>query len=303
MLQTRTGKRTSQAAIQIAVDMTNEGIISKQQAVMRLHPSQIDQLLHPTLAFDSTKVESVCKGLPASPGAAIGKVVFSAEEAVQMAADGEKVILVRSETSAEDIRGLHAAEGVLTLRGGMTSHAAVVARSMGRPCIVAVQHVEIDEALGLLKLPQGTVRRLSKLTLDGSSGEVFLGELPTRPAQVTGAFRSLMSWADAYKQMQVRANAETLQDARLAKDFGAEGIGLVRTEHMFFKGMRITAMRQMILASDTKDRKDALHRLLFMQREDFLNSFHDISSLLDLPFMGSLNSVIYTKLYGVIRVN
>ena len=268
MLQTRSGKRTTQAAIQIAVDMTNEGLITKQQAVMRLHPSQIDQLLHPTIALDAEK-QVVAKGLPASPGAAIGKLVFSADEAVQRASEGEKVILLRSETSAEDIHGLHAAEGVFTLRGGMTSHAAVVARSMGRPCIVGVQHVEIDEALGVLRLSDGrTVQRLQKVTLDGSTGEVFLGELPTRRAQVTGAFKELMGWADSYRTMQVRANAETLQDAQLAKDFGAEGIGLVRTEHMFFAGMRITAMRQMILASDTKDRKDALHRLLFMQREE-----------------------------------
>lgn len=272
MLQTRAGKRTTHAAIQIAVDMTNEGLITKPQAVMRLHPSQIDQLLHPTIREDA-KRQVIAKGLPASPGAAMGKVVFCADEAVQRVNDGEKVILVRSKTSADDIHGLHAAEGVLTTCGGMTSHAAVVARSMGRPCVAGAGHLEIDEAAGKLKVGDVVVEKGQKLTIDGSTGEVLLGDVPTVVPKVTGAFRTLMSWSDEYRTMQVRANAETVADARLAKDFGAEGIGLVRTEHMFFVGMRITAMRQMILASDTRDRKDALHRLLFMQREDMTELF------------------------------
>jgi len=272
MLQTRAGKRTTHAAIQIAVDMTNEGLITKQQAIMRLHPSQIDQLLHPTIKKDAKK-EVIAKGLPASPGAAFGKVVFCADEAVQRVNDGEKVILVRNKTSPDDIHGLHAAEGILTTCGGMTSHAAVVARSMGRPCVAGAGHLEIDEVAGKFRVGDIVVEKGQKLTIDGSTGEVLLGDVPTTVPKVTGAFRTLMSWSDEYRTMQVRANAETVADARLAKDFGAEGIGLVRTEHMFFAGMRITAMRQMILASDTRDRKEALHRLLFMQREDMTELF------------------------------
>ncbi|CAJ1395182.1 unnamed protein product [Effrenium voratum] len=272
MLQTRTGKRTAHAALQIAVDMANEGLISKSQALMRLKPELIDQLLHPTLD-PKAKKQVIAKGLPASPGAAAGKVVFSADEAVRRAKDGEKVLLVRIETSPDDIHGLHAAEGVLTTRGGMTSHAAVVARGMGRPCVAGAGAVQVDYAAARLSVGSVTVQEGQILTIDGVTGEVILGEVPTVPPQLSGAFGIIMAWADEYRTLQVRANAETPNDARQAKEFGAQGIGLVRTEHMFFDGGRIIAMRRMILAADEADRKVALEELLTMQREDITELF------------------------------
>eukprot|EP00913_Durusdinium_trenchii_P034758 g32515.t1 len=272
MLQTRNGKRTAPAALQIAVDMAKEGLISKSQALMSLKPDLIDQLLHPTLD-PKAKKEVIAKGLPASPGAAGGKVVFSADEAVRRSKDGDKVILVRIETSPDDIHGLHAAEGVLTTRGGMTSHAAVVARGMGRPCVAGAGGITVDYAAAKLTVGSVTVTEGQILTIDGSTGEVMVGEVPTVPPQLSGSFGIIMEWADEVRDMKVRANAETPADARQAKEFGAEGIGLVRTEHMFFEGQRIVAMRQMILATDENDRRQALEKLLVMQREDITELF------------------------------
>ncbi|CAE7844634.1 ppdK [Symbiodinium necroappetens] len=278
MLQTRTGKRTAHAALQIAVDMANEGLISKSQALMRLKPDLIDQLLHPTLDSKAKKTV-IAKGLPASPGAAAGKVVFSADEAVTRSENGDKVILVRIETSPDDIHGLHAAEGVLTTRGGMTSHAAVVARGMGRPCVAGAGEVKVDYSSASFEVGDVVVREGQLVTIDGVTGEVMLGEVPTVPPQLSGAFGTVMSWADEFRTMQVRANAETPADARQAKEFGCEGIGLVRTEHMFFEGGRIVAMRQMILASDKTDRQAALDKLLAMQREDITELFRIMDGL------------------------
>jgi len=272
MLQTRSGKRTTHAAIKIASDMVKEGLITKQQAIMGLKPTLLDQLLHPTVEPDAKK-QIITKGLPASPGGASGKVVFSADEAVRRSKDGEKVILVRTETSPDDIHGLHAAEGVLTTRGGMTSHAAVVARSMGRPCVAGAGHVLVDVNACIMRVDDITLKDGDTITIDGTTGEVLLGEVRTIPPKLPECFHTLMSWADEFKTMQVRANAETIQDAITAKEFGAEGIGLARTEHMFFQGRRIVAMRQMILASDQRGRKEALHKLLFMQREDIVELF------------------------------
>ncbi|CAJ1401036.1 unnamed protein product [Effrenium voratum] len=272
MLQTRTGKRTGHAALQIAVDMAQEGLISKSQALMRLKPELIDQLLHPTLDPQAQK-QVITKGLPASPGAAAGKVVFTADEAVRRLKQGEKVLLVRIETSPDDIHGLHAAEGVLTTRGGMTSHAAVVARGMGRPCVAGAGEVQVDYTAKCFTAGDVTVQEGQVVTIDGGTGEVILGEVATVPPQLSGAFATVMAWADEVRTLQVRANAETPNDARQAKEFGAEGIGLVRTEHMFFEGNRIVAMRQMILAADEADRKAALEKLLVMQREDITELF------------------------------
>ncbi|CAJ1372314.1 unnamed protein product [Effrenium voratum] len=272
MLQTRTGKRTSHAALRIAVDMANEGLISKSKALLRLKPELIDQLLHPTLDPKAPK-QVIARGLPASPGAAGGKVVFTADEAVRRSRDGERVLLVRVETSPEDIHGLHAAEGVLTTRGGMTSHAAVVARGMGRPCVAGAGEVQVDYAAGKFTVGDVTVQEGQILTIDGGTGEVICGEVPTVPPKLSGAFGTIMAWADEHRTLQVRANAETPNDARQAKEFGAQGIGLVRTEHMFFDGSRIVAMRQMILATDEADRKKALDQLLTMQRKDITELF------------------------------
>ncbi|CAE7299109.1 ppdK [Symbiodinium sp. CCMP2456] len=278
MLQTRTGKRTAHAALQIAVDMANEGLISKAQALMRLKPDLIDQLLHPTLDPKAPK-NVIAKGLPASPGAAAGKVVFSADEAVTRSENGEKVILVRIETSPDDIHGLHAAEGVLTTRGGMTSHAAVVARGMGRPCVAGAGDVKVSYASSSFTVGDVVVKQGEIITIDGVTGQVMLGEVPTVPPQLSGSFGTIMSWADEFRTMQVRANAETPTDARQAKEFGAQGIGLVRTEHMFFEGGRIVAMRQMILAADKSDRQAALDKLLAMQREDIVELFKIMDGL------------------------
>ncbi len=272
MLQTRNGKRTTKAALKIAVEMTDEGLITKEEAIKRIEPAALDQLLHPTLDPDA-KRDILGKGLPASPGAACGKVCFSAGDAEAMVAKGEKVILVRIETSPEDIGGMHAAEGILTTRGGMTSHAAVVARGMGRPCVAGAGQMRVDYKAGTLTCGGKTVNAGEIVTLDGSKGEVMLGEVKTIQPELTGDFGILMGWVDEIRVLKVRANAETPDDAETAVKFGAEGIGLSRTEHMFFDPERIIHMREMILAGDEAGRRQALAKLLPYQRDDFTALF------------------------------
>lgn len=268
MLQTRNGKRTAAAAVKIAVDMVKEGLITKEEAVLRVDPDSIDQLLHPT--FDPKAKRTVlARGLPASPGAGVGKVVFNADDAEAWASRGEKVILVRVETSPEDLKGMSAAQGILTARGGMTSHAAVVARGMGKCCVSGCGEIEIDYKKKLFKVNNQIIKQGDFISLDGSSGEVMLGKVPTVEPQLSGDFGTIMKWADEYRTLGVRTNADTPRDAMVARNFGAEGIGLCRTEHMFFEGDRIKAMREMILAEDIKGRKKALAKLLTMQRKDF----------------------------------
>ncbi|WP_395515430.1 pyruvate, phosphate dikinase [Pseudorhizobium flavum] len=273
MLQTRSGKRTTRAALKIAVDLVDEGVITQEEAVSRIEPPSLDQLLHPTI---DPRVERVVlgSGLPASPGAAAGEIVFTAEEAVEAEAAGRKVILVRIETSPEDIHGMHAAEAILTTRGGMTSHAAVVARGMGIPCVVGAGTLRVDLRNEQLLCPGGVILgRGDTITLDGSSGQVLRGNVPMIQPELSGDFGRLMEWADKARRMSVRTNADTPQDARSARSFGAEGIGLCRTEHMFFEGDRIQVMREMILAEDEAGRREALDRLLPMQRSDFTELF------------------------------
>ncbi|HEX5319069.1 MAG TPA: pyruvate, phosphate dikinase [Stellaceae bacterium] len=272
MLQTRTGKRTAAAAIKIAVSLVEEGVIDKTEAVRRIEPASLDQLLHPMLD-PTAKVTVLAHGLPASPGAASGKVVFSAEEAEWLAGRGEAVILVRVETSPEDIHGMHAARGILTTRGGMTSHAAVVARGMGRPCVAGAGDLRIDYDARIFTVRNTQVAAGDIITLNGSTGEVMLGEVPTIQPDLSGDFTTLMEWADGLRKIGVRANAETPADARAAKSFGAEGIGLSRTEHMFFEADRIDAMREMIMADEEAGRRKALAKLLPMQRDDFAELF------------------------------
>jgi pyruvate,orthophosphate dikinase len=272
VLQTRSGKRTAAAALKIAVDMAEEGLISREEALLRIDPAALDQLLHPTLDPKAER-RVIAKGLPASPGAVSGKVVFSAEEAERLAAAGEAVILVRIETSPDDIHGMHAAKGILTARGGMTSHAAVVARGMGKPCVcgagdLLISYEERAFGAGGVRVAAGEV-----ITIDGSSGEVMLGAVATVDPQLSGDFATLMGWADAVRRLKVRTNAETPLDARTAVRFGCEGIGLCRTEHMFFQEDRIVAMREMILASDAEGRRKALAKILPMQRADFVELF------------------------------
>ena len=278
MLQTRAGKRTAESALKIAVDMEREGLIDKKLAIMRVEPAALDQLLHPTLDPSAPK-EQIAVGLAASPGAATGEVAFTADEAEKMAADGRDVILVRTETSPEDIHGMHAAKGILTARGGMTSHAAVVARGMGRPCVTGAGMLKIDAVLGTLKAGAVTVTRGDVITIDGATGQVFKGRVPMRRPELTGDFAILMGWADEVRKLKVRANADTPADALHARTFGAEGIGLCRTEHMFFDGERIIAVRQMILADEEVDRKAALAKLLPMQRSDFTAIFKAMEGL------------------------
>ena len=278
MLQTRNGKRTAKAALKIAVDMVREGLIDKKEAVARIVPSSLDQLLHPTLDPKATR-KVISKGLPASPGAASGKVVFSADAAERQARDGEKVILVRRETSPEDIHGMHAAEGILTSTGGMTSHAAVVARGMGKPCVAGAGDVRIDAKAGTLVVRGTTVKTGEIITLDGSTGEIILGVVPTVQPELSGDFAELMTWADEVRTLGIRANADTPTDAAQARTFGAEGIGLCRTEHMFFEGDRIVAVRQMILADDEKSRRAALAKIQPMQRQDFIELFEIMAGL------------------------
>jgi pyruvate,orthophosphate dikinase len=278
MLQTRSGKRTAKAALKIAVDMANEGLITQQEAVARVDPSALDQLLHPTLDPAAPR-DVLTKGLPASPGAASGTVVFDADTAERHAALGENVILVRIETSPEDIHGMHAARGILTARGGMTSHAAVVARGMGRPCVSGAGALQIDTKARMMRIAGREVREGDTITIDGATGEVMAGEVPTIQPELAGDFGTLMVWADAVRRLKVRANAETPLDCRTARDFGAEGVGLCRTEHMFFDGARITAVRQMILAEDEKGRRAALDKLLPEQRADFIEIFEVMAGL------------------------
>ncbi|WP_374297103.1 pyruvate, phosphate dikinase [Sphingomonas sp.] len=278
MLQTRSGKRTAKAALKIAVDMANEGLITREEAILRVDPAALDQLLHPTLDPEA-KRDVLTKGLPASPGAASGKVVFDADTAEKRAAAGESVILVRVETSPEDIHGMHAAKGILTARGGMTSHAAVVARGMGRPCVSGAGSLAISAKDKVLRCAGREVREGDTLTIDGASGEVMVGEVATVQPELAGDFGTLMEWADEVRRLKVRANAETPLDCKTAREFGAEGVGLCRTEHMFFEGSRITAVRQMILASDEKGRRAALDRLLPEQRSDFTAIFEVMAGL------------------------
>jgi pyruvate,orthophosphate dikinase len=278
MLQTRGGKRTAKAALKIAVDMVAEGLIDTTEAVARINPSSLDQLLHPTLDPKARKTV-LARGLPASPGAASGKVVFSADEAEARASKGERVLLTRVETSPEDIHGMHAAEGILTTRGGMTSHAAVVARGMGRPCVSGAGELRVDYAKKELFVRGTTVREGDILTIDGSTGEVFLGEVPTIQPELSGDFATLMTWADDLRRMKVRSNAETPTDARTARQFGAEGIGLCRTEHMFFEADRIVAVREMIMAANADGRRSALKKILPMQRNDFVELFRIMRGL------------------------
>ena len=278
MLQTRTGKRTAKAALKMAVDMVGEGLIDERTAILRVDPMALDQLLHPTLDPEAPR-DLLVKGLPASPGAASGAVVLDADTAEKRAAMGEAVILVRVETSPEDIHGMHAAKGILTARGGMTSHAAVVARGMGRPCVSGAAGISIDMASRSLRIGARDFREGDVITLDGSTGDVMAGEVRTIEPELVGDFGTLMDWADRHRRMKVRTNAETPADCRVARQFGAEGIGLCRTEHMFFDDKRIAAVRQMILAEDEKGRRAALAKLLPEQRADFHAIFDVMAGL------------------------
>ena len=278
MLQTRSGKRTAKAALKIAVDMAIEGLISEEEAVARVDPSALDQLLHPTLDPAAPR-DVLTKGLPASPGAASGQIVFDANTAERLNEMGEAVILVRIETSPEDIHGMHAARGILTARGGMTSHAAVVARGMGRPCVSGAGSLSIDSATKALRIGTRTLSEGDIITIDGATGEVMAGEVPTVQPELAGDFGTLMVWADKVRRLKVRANAETPLDCRTAREFGAEGVGLCRTEHMFFDAERITAVRQMILADSVAGRREALAKLLPEQRADFAEIFTVMAGL------------------------
>jgi pyruvate,orthophosphate dikinase len=278
MLQTRSGKRTAKAALRIAVELANEKLITRKQAVARIDPASLDQLLHPTIDPNAER-RVVASGLPASPGAASGEIVFSSDEAAKLKADGKKVILVRVETSPEDIHGMHAAEGILTTRGGMTSHAAVVARGMGKPCVSGAGALRVDYAAQTMQAAGITLKRGDVITVDGSTGQVLAGRVPMIEPELSGEFGTLMGWADETRVLGVRANADTPADARLAVKFGAQGIGLCRTEHMFFDEDRIQAVREMILADDERSRRAAIARLLPMQRGDFIELFEIMGGL------------------------
>jgi pyruvate,orthophosphate dikinase len=278
LLQTRTGKRTAHAAVRIAVDMVREGLIEPREAVGRVEPDQIHQLLHPTLD-PAADLDVLTTGLPASPGAAVGRVVFDADQAAARGGGGEPVILVRRETSPDDFHGMVAAQAIVTARGGMTSHAAVVARGMGKCCVVGARDLDIDEAQGLVRVNGRTVRHGDWLTVDGSTGRVILGKARLVEPELGGEFATLMGWADQLRRLRVRANADTPADARRARAFGAEGIGLCRTEHMFFEGGRIQAMREMIVAPDSEGRRRALAKIQPMQREDFAGIFRAMDGL------------------------
>lgn len=278
MLQTRNGKRTAKAALKIAVDLAHEGLITKDEAIARIDPASLDQLLHPTIDPKAER-KVMATGLPASPGAASGEIVLDSDEAEAAKAAGKKVILVRVETSPEDIHGMHAAEGILTARGGMTSHAAVVARGMGKPCVSGAGTLKVDLAAGTVSALGTVLKKGDHITIDGSTGQVLIGQVKMIEPELSGEFGILMGWADAHRRMKVRTNAETPLDAKTARGFGAEGIGLCRTEHMFFEGERIVAVREMILADDTKGRRAALAKLLPMQRNDFIELFTIMSGL------------------------
>ncbi|WP_294252599.1 pyruvate, phosphate dikinase [uncultured Sphingomonas sp.] len=278
MLQTRSGKRTAKAALKIAVDMANEGLITREEAILRVDPAALDQLLHPTLDPKAPR-DVLTKGLPASPGAASGLAVFDSDTAEKRANAGDSVILIRVETSPEDIHGMHAARGILTARGGMTSHAAVVARGMGRPCVSGAGSLSINAREKVMRVGSREVREGDMVTIDGATGEVMAGQVPTVQPELSGDFGTLMTWADEVRRLKVRANAETPLDCRIAREFGAEGIGLCRTEHMFFDSARITAVRQMILAENEAGRRAALDKLLPEQRSDFLEIFEVMAGL------------------------
>jgi pyruvate,orthophosphate dikinase len=278
MLQTRSGKRTARAALKIAVELADEGLITRREAVTRVEPGALDQLLHPTIDPNAER-KVLATGLPASPGAAAGEIVFSAEDAETLKAQGRNVILVRVETSPEDIHGMHAAQGILTTRGGMTSHAAVVARGMGKPCVSGAGALRIDYAAGTMAIAGQLLKRGDIITIDGSTGQVLLGRVPMVEPALSGEFSTLMGWADQVRVLGVRANADTPNDARIALKFGAQGIGLCRTEHMFFDEDRIRAVREMILADDEKSRRAALAKLLPMQRADFTELFEIMQGL------------------------
>ncbi|HEX4926257.1 MAG TPA: putative PEP-binding protein, partial [Bdellovibrionales bacterium] len=263
---------TAAAAVRIAMEMLDEGILNEQEAVLRVSPASLDQLLHPTLDPQAKKT-LLAKGLPASPGAACGQVVFTSEEAEEWKAKGKKVILVRIETSPEDIAGMHAAQGILTTRGGMTSHAAVVARGMGKCCVAGCGDAQVDYNKETMRVAGHVIQKGDVITLDGSTGEVFLGEVKTKSPELSGHFERVMKLADKYRKLGVRANADTPLDAKVARGFGAEGVGLCRTEHMFFGPDRIDVVREMILAEDTGERRKALEKLLPMQRSDFVGIF------------------------------
>ncbi len=278
MLQTRSGKRTAKAALKIAVDMVSEGLISRHEAIARVEPASLDQLLHPTIDPKASR-DVIAMGLPASPGAARGEIVFNSDDAEQLKNAGRRVILVRIETSPEDIHGMHAAEGILTTRGGMTSHAAVVARGMGKPCVSGAGSIRVDYQAQTMTSAGRVLKKGDVITLDGSTGQVMMGAVDMQQPELSGDFAMLMTWADEVRRMKVRANADTPSDARTARGFGAEGIGLCRTEHMFFEGDRIVAVREMILATDEKGRKAALAKLLPMQRSDFAALFEIMQGL------------------------
>ena len=278
MLQTRSGKRTSKSAVKIAVDMVKEKLISKKEAVLRIDPNSLDTLLHPTLD-EKTKINVIANGLPASPGAASGKVVFDSDEAERLNDMMQDTILVRVETSPEDIHGMHAAKGILTARGGMTSHAAVVARGMGRPCVSGSSEIEINYEEKIFKTADQIVKEGDVITIDGSTGRVILGNVPTVQPEISGDFSKLMSWADSFRKLKVRTNSETPLDTKTARDFGAEGIGLCRTEHMFFDEERILSVREMILSKTKEDRAKALDKLLPHQKKDFMEIFKIMNGL------------------------
>ncbi|MCX7309537.1 MAG: pyruvate, phosphate dikinase [Afipia sp.] len=278
MLQTRNGKRTAKAALRIAVELANEGVISRKDAIARIDPASLDQLLHPTID-PVAKRDVIATGLPASPGAAAGEIVFSSDEATKLQADGRKVILVRVETSPEDIHGMHAAEGILTTRGGMTSHAAVVARGMGKPCVSGCGTVRVDYGRGVMTIGNRSFKAGDVITIDGSIGQVLAGRMPMIEPELSGDFTTLMGWADQVRKLKVRTNADTPSDARTALKFGTEGIGLCRTEHMFFEETRIRTVREMILAEDEQARRAALAKLLPMQRADFVDLFEIMKGL------------------------
>ncbi|HEY4191992.1 MAG TPA: pyruvate, phosphate dikinase, partial [Mesorhizobium sp.] len=278
MLQTRSGKRTAKAALRIAVEMAQDGLITQDEAVARIDPASLDQLLHPTIDPEAAR-DVIGVGLPASPGAATGEIVFSSDDAEELKKQGRKAILVRIETSPEDIHGMHASEGILTTRGGMTSHAAVVARGMGKPCVSGTGSLRVDYKAGTMTARGIVLKKGDIVTIDGSTGQVLKGAVAMLQPELSGDFAAIMEWADKARRMKVRTNAETPADARMARSFGAEGIGLCRTEHMFFDGDRIIAMREMILADTETDRRAALAKLLPMQRSDFLELFEIMAGL------------------------
>ncbi len=278
ILQTRSGKRTAKSAVKIAVDMVKEKKISKNQAILRIDPNTLDTLLHPSLD-EKSELEVIARGLPASPGAVSGKVVFSSDEAERLNDTMQNVILVRVETSPEDIHGMHAAKGILTSRGGMTSHAAVVARGMGRPCVSGSSEIEIDYKNKIFKTKNREINEGDIITIDGSTGRIILGEVKTVKPEISGDFSKILDWSDKARKLKIRTNSETPYDSKIAREFGAEGIGLCRTEHMFFDEERILSVRQMILSKSKEDRDKALEKLLPHQKNDFIQIFKIMSGL------------------------